>query len=90
VRHTMFDVKTSAVSIRLEPELQKVLVNVCKQWARTGSDALRKAFKRRLSILRFERLRGQILPFVEARGISQTRKCGQVEHQHGPKQTCKI
>ena len=90
MRYTMFKVKISAVSIRLEPELQKVLVKVCKQWARTGSDALREAFKRWLSIFRFERLRGQILPFVEARGISRTRKCEQVEHQHGPNQTCKI
>jgi hypothetical protein len=86
----MFDAKTSTVSIRLEPELQKVLVKVCKQWGHTGSDTLREAFKRRLPIPRFERLRGQILPFVEARGISRTRKCEQVEHQHGPKQTCKI
>ena len=86
----MFEVKTSAVSIRLEPELQKVLVKVCKQWARTGSDTLREALKRRLSILGFERLRGQILPFAEARGISRMRKCEQVEHQLGPNQTCKI
>ena len=60
----MFDGKTSTVSIRLEPELQKVLVKLCKQWARTGRDTLREALKRRLSILRFEWLRGQILPFV--------------------------
>jgi hypothetical protein len=86
----MFDAKTSTVSICLEPELQKVLVKVCKQWARAGSDTLREAFKRWLPILHFERLRGQILPFVEARGISRTRKWDQVEHQHGPKQTCKI
>ena len=86
----MFDGKTSTVSIRLEPELQKVLVKVCKQWGRAGRDTLREALKRWLPILRFERLRGQILPFVEARGISRTRKCEQVEHQHGPNQTCKI
>ena len=86
----MFEVKTSTVSSCLEPELQKVLVKVCKQWARAGSDTLREALKRQPSILRFERLRGQILPFVEARGISRTRKWDQVEHQHGPKQTCKI
>jgi predicted transcriptional regulator len=64
----MYDVKSSAVTIRLEPELQKLLDRVCKQWGRTRSDVLREALKRQLSILRFEQLRRQVLPFAEARG----------------------
>jgi predicted transcriptional regulator len=64
----MYDVKSSAVTIRLEPELQKLLDRVCKQWGRTKSDILREALKRQLSILRFEQLRRQVLPFAEARG----------------------
>jgi predicted transcriptional regulator len=64
----MYDVKSSAVTIRLEPELQKLLDKVCKQWGRTRSDILREALKRQLSIIRFEQLRRQVLPFAEARG----------------------
>lgn len=64
----MYDMKTSAVTIRLEPALQKLLDKVCKQSGRTRSDILREALKRQLSIVRFEQLRRQILPFAEARG----------------------
>lgn len=64
----MYDMKTSAVTIRLEPELQKLLDKVCQQSGRTRSDVLRDALKRQLSILRFEQLRRRVLPFAEARG----------------------
>ncbi len=64
----MYDMKTSAVTIRLEPALQRLLDKVCKQSGRTRSDILRDALKRQLSILRFEQLRRQVLPFAEARG----------------------
>ena len=64
----MYDVKSSAVTIRLEPELQKLLDRVCNQWGRTRSDIVREALKRQLSIIRFEQLRRQVLPFAEARG----------------------
>ena len=68
VRHTMYDMKTSAVTIRLEPDLQKLLDKVCKQSGRTRSDIVRDSLKRQLSIIRFEQLRRQVLPFAEARG----------------------
>lgn len=64
----MYDMKTSAVTIRLEPELQKLLDKVCKQSGRTRSAVLREALKRQLSILRFEQLRRQVMPFAEGRG----------------------
>ncbi|MDA8179516.1 MAG: CopG family transcriptional regulator [Deltaproteobacteria bacterium CG2_30_66_27] len=60
--------KTSAVTIRMESDLQRLLDNVCKQSGRTRSDIVRDALKRQLSILRFEQLRRQVLPFAEARG----------------------
>ncbi len=63
----MYDMKTSAVTIRIEPDLQKLLDKVCKQSGRTRSDIVRDSLKRQLSILRFEQLR-QVLPFAEARG----------------------
>lgn len=64
----MYDMKTSAVTVRLEPALQKLLDKVCKESGRTRSDILRDALKRQLSILRFDQLRRQVLPFAEARG----------------------
>jgi predicted transcriptional regulator len=64
----MYDMKTSAVTIRLEPELEKLLDTVCKESGRNRSDILRDALKRQLSILRLEQLRWQIMPFAEARG----------------------
>ena len=64
----MYDMKTSAVTIRLEPELEKLLDTVCRESGRTRSDILRDALKRQLSILRLEQLRRQIMPFAEARG----------------------
>jgi predicted transcriptional regulator len=69
VCHTMYDMKTSAVTIRLEPEMQKLLDQICKQSGRTRSDVLREALRRQFSIIRFEHLRRQIMPFAEARGF---------------------
>ena len=64
----MYDMKTSAVTIRIEPDLQKLLDKVCKQSGRTRSDIIRDSLKRQLSIIRFDQLRRQVLPFAEARG----------------------
>jgi predicted transcriptional regulator len=64
----MYDMKTSAVTIRLDSDLQRLLDKVCKQSGRTRSDVVRDALKRQLSIIRFEQLRRQVLPFAEARG----------------------
>jgi len=64
----MYDMKTSAVTIRLDTDLERMLEKVCKQSGRTRSDIVRDALKRQLSILRFEQLRRQVLPFAEARG----------------------
>ena len=64
----MYDMKTSAVTIRIEPDLQKLLDKVCKQSGRTRSDIVRDSLKRQLSIIRFKQLRRQVLPFAEARG----------------------
>lgn len=64
----MYDMKTAAVTIRMESDLQRLLDKVCRQSGRTRSDIVRDALKRQLSILRFEQLRRQVLPFAEARG----------------------
>jgi predicted transcriptional regulator len=58
----------NAVTIRLDPELEKLLDRLCRQTGRSRSDVVREALRRQLSLLRFEHLRRQVLPFAEARG----------------------
>jgi predicted transcriptional regulator len=58
----------NAITIRLDPDLEKILDRVCRQTGRTRSDLVRDALRRQLSLLRFERLRRRALPFAEARG----------------------
>lgn len=60
--------KTSAVTIRLDSNLQLQLDVICQQSGRTRSDVVRDALKRQLAILRFEQLRREVLLFAEARG----------------------
>jgi hypothetical protein len=48
--------------------IRRLLDKVCKQSGRTRSDVVRDSLKRQLSIIRFEQLRRQVLPFAEARG----------------------
>ncbi len=64
----MYDMKSAAVTIRLEADLERQLDRVCRQSGRTRSDVVRDALKRQLSIIRFEQLRRQVMPFAEARG----------------------
>ena len=64
----MHGMKSSAVTIRIEPGLQKLLDKVCKQSGRTRSDIVRDSLMRQLSIIRFDQLRRQVLPFAEAGG----------------------
>jgi len=64
----MYAMKTSAVTIRIEPDLKRLLDKVCRQSGRTRSDIIRDSLKRQLSMIRFEQLRCQVLPFAEALG----------------------
>ena len=64
----MYDMKISAVRIRIEPDLRKLLDKVCIQSGRTRSDIIRDSLKRQLSIIRFKQLRRQVLPFAGERG----------------------
>ncbi|MBI3109152.1 MAG: ribbon-helix-helix protein, CopG family [Candidatus Rokubacteria bacterium] len=57
-----------AITIRLDPELEKLLTRLPMQTGRSRSDLVCKALRRQLSLLGFEALRRQALPFAEARG----------------------
>ncbi len=60
--------KTTALTIRLDPDLERQLDRLCTATGRTRSDVVRDALRRQLALLQFERLRRRLVPFAEARG----------------------
>ncbi len=58
----------NAITIRLDPDLEKLLNRLCRQTGRSRSELVRDALRRQLNLLRFEQLRRRALPFAEARG----------------------
>lgn len=58
----------SAITIRLDEDLERLLDELCAESGRTRSDVVRDALRRQLSLLRFEELRRRSMPFAEARG----------------------
>jgi predicted transcriptional regulator len=66
--HTLSYMKTSAVTIRLDPELEAQLDRVAKRSGRTRSDVVREALRRQLALAQFEDLRKRMMPFAEAAG----------------------
>jgi predicted transcriptional regulator len=61
--------KTSALTIRLDPDLEKQLDRVARKTGRSRSDIARDALRRQLAVLQFEQVRRQVMPFAEARGF---------------------
>jgi len=59
----------NAVTIRLDPDLERLLDRLCRETGRSRSDVVRDALRRQLQLLRFEHLRRRVLPFAEARGV---------------------
>jgi predicted transcriptional regulator len=60
--------KTSALTIRLDPELDRQLDRLAERSGRSRSDIARDALRRQLAVLQLEEARKQVLPFAEARG----------------------
>jgi predicted transcriptional regulator len=60
--------KTSALTIRLDPELDRQLDRLAARSGRSRSEIARDALRRQLAVLQFEEARRQVLPFAEARG----------------------
>jgi predicted transcriptional regulator len=59
----------SAVTLRVDAELESMLDAVVKRTGRSRSEVIRDALRRQLAIELFETLRGRIAPFAEARGL---------------------
>lgn len=58
----------TAVTIRLDDRLEKMLNEISEKTGRTRSEIVRDALRRQMSLELFEHLRRKTLPFAEARG----------------------
>jgi metal-responsive CopG/Arc/MetJ family transcriptional regulator len=56
------------VTVRLDRSLERSLDRYCRSSGRKRSEVVRDALRRQLSLLAFENLRRQVMPFAEARG----------------------
>ena len=64
----MYDMKTSALTIRLDRDLERRLARAAKRSGRSRSEFVRDALKRQLAVAQFEDVRRRIMPFAEAQG----------------------
>jgi predicted transcriptional regulator len=60
--------KKSTVTVRLDEELDRLLSEASERLDRSRSEIVRDALRRQLSVMTFEKLREQVMPFAEARG----------------------
>ena len=58
----------SPLTVRLDDDLEKLLEVVVGKTGRSRSDVVREALRRQLTLMTFEKLREQMMPFAEARG----------------------
>jgi predicted transcriptional regulator len=60
--------KTTVLTLRLDPALEGQLEAAARRTGRTRSDLVREALRRQLALDEFEDLRRRIMPLAEARG----------------------
>ena len=65
---TLYDMKTTTLTIRLDKDLDDLLTKASRQSGRNRSEIAREALRRQLRICQFEALRQRMMPFAEARG----------------------
>ena len=58
----------NTLTIRLDPDLEQLLKQLCQRTGQNRSEIVREALRRQLALRRFEELRRRVLPFAEARG----------------------
>ncbi len=68
MRLTLYDLKNAALTIRLDPELQRQLARLARRTGRSVSDLAREALRRQIGLAQFADLRRRIMPLAEARG----------------------
>jgi predicted transcriptional regulator len=60
--------KTAALTIRLDPELQRQLTRLARRTGKSRSELAREALRRQLAVAQFDDLRRRIMPLAESRG----------------------
>lgn len=60
--------KTSVLTIRLDPALERQLARAAKRSGRSRSELVRDALRRQLALAQLEDLRRRIMPLAEVRG----------------------
>lgn len=60
--------KTAALTIRLDPALERQLAKAARRTGRSRSELVRDALRRQLALAQFDDLRRRIMPLAEARG----------------------
>ncbi|TVP75155.1 MAG: CopG family transcriptional regulator [Gemmatimonadales bacterium] len=60
--------KTSALTVRLDPDLERRLEEAAARSGRTRSEFIREALRRQLALSQLEDVRSRIMPFAEAQG----------------------
>ena len=60
--------KSSTLSIRLDPELDALLSQLSEQEGKSKSEVAREALRHQLQLAQFDRLRKRVMPFAESRG----------------------
>ena len=60
--------KSSALTIRLDPKLSRQLTQVAKRTGKSRSEVVRDAVQRQLALARFQDLRRRVMPLAEAQG----------------------
>lgn len=64
----MYDMKSSALTVRLDPKLSRQLALVAKRTGRSRSEVVRDAVQRQLALARLQDLRRRVMPLAEAQG----------------------
>lgn len=60
---------SNMMSIRIPEDLRKELLEISKNESRPVSDLVRESLKKYITLYRFRKLRGTVLPFAESQGI---------------------
>ena len=60
--------KTSAITIRIDADLDEQLERLAERTGRSRSEIVRDALRRQLAAAQFEDLRKRLMPFAEAAG----------------------
>ena len=60
--------KTSLLTIRLDPALERQLERAARRSGRSRSELVRDALRRQLALAQLQDLRRRIMPLAEARG----------------------